>query len=63
MIYKAQVRRGATYTRNSMRLIEEAMRWGDWQRVAELSNELSAVWGTIGQDAEHRAHGTEGDMQ
>jgi len=61
MIHKANVRRDMTYTRRQMRSIEEAMRWGDWQTVSDISLELSGIWGTICQEALERHEGVDND--
>lgn len=57
MIYKVNVQRDMTYTRQGMRAIDLALKFGNWQRVAEIANELSAIWGTISQEAAERHEG------
>ena len=57
MITKTYVRNDITYTREGMRAIELALKFGNWQRVAEIANELSATWGTISQEAAERHEG------
>lgn len=58
MIYKVNVQRDMAYTRQGMRAIDLALKFGNWQRVAEIANELSAVWGTISEEAAERHEGS-----
>ena len=48
---KRRVRREATWTREALRQLDDAMRENDWQRVAAIAAEISAVWGTVSDDA------------
>lgn len=54
---KTHMRYEATYTRDVLRQIAVAMTLDDWEKIAILSNELSALWGTVSQDANERAFG------
>lgn len=61
MIYKSNIKNDMAYTRLLFKLIDDAMRHGDWETVAGHANELSAVWGTIGERATERHEGTDRD--
>lgn len=56
-ITKTRMRYEATYTRDVLRQITAAVFLDDWEQVAAMSNELSALWGTISQDANFKAFG------
>lgn len=61
MIYKAGVKREMTYSRHMFKLIDEAMRFGDWEQAAIYANEISAAWGTIGERCMERHQGVDND--
>lgn len=48
------MRRDMTYTRETLRCLEECISRRDWEKFAELSNELSALWASHADDAESR---------
>lgn len=54
---KTHLRYEANYTRDVLRQIALAMTLDDWEKIAVMSNELSALWATISQDANERAYG------
>jgi hypothetical protein len=48
---KQEVRNDMAYTRRAMRLVDAYMKSGDWNKVEEIAQELSGVWGNIQQAA------------
>lgn len=61
MIYKTNIQTDMSYTRMIFKLIDDAMRHGDWETVAGHAKELSSVWGTIGERAMNRHEGVDRD--